>query len=68
MTNNLIQYVIVRRDLITTLKWPLGAVIAQACHAVSAIMFTYHDDSHTIEYTADIDSMTKCILEVTLKL
>ena len=26
-----VQYVIVRGDLLTALKWPVGAVIAQVC-------------------------------------
>lgn len=29
----LVQYVVVRRDLTAVLQWPLGAVVAQACHA-----------------------------------
>lgn len=29
----LVQYVVVRRDLTDALQWPLGAVVAQACHA-----------------------------------
>lgn len=32
-TGPLVQYVVVRRDLSTSLNWPLGAVVAQACHA-----------------------------------
>lgn len=29
----LVQYVVLRRDLDTELNWPLGALVAQACHA-----------------------------------
>lgn len=29
----LIQYVVLRQDLTKDLKWPMGAVVAQACHA-----------------------------------
>ena len=64
MAGTLIQYVVVRKDLIGALQWPVGAVIAQACHACSAVMFTYHDDPVTQQYTADLDNMHKCVLEV----
>lgn len=68
MASNLIQYVVVRKDLITSLKWPLGAVIAQACHACTAVMYTYHDDPTAKQYTEDLDRMHKCVLEVGKKL
>ena len=29
MASSIVQYVVVRSDLISTLKWPVGAVIAQ---------------------------------------
>lgn len=29
----LVQYVVLRKDLTAKLNWPLGAVVAQACHA-----------------------------------
>ena len=63
----LIQYVIVRKDLITHLKWPLGAVMAQACHACAATMVLYKDDTLTKTYTDDLDNMHKCVLEVGFK-
>jgi len=59
----LVQYVVVRGDLMNTLKWPVGAVIAQACHACSAVMHLYHDDPNTAAYTADLDRMHKVVLE-----
>lgn len=31
--SNIVQYIIVRSDLRSNLGWPLGAVIAQCCHA-----------------------------------
>ena len=33
----LIQYIIIRKDLIKVLKWNLGAIIANSCHAVAAV-------------------------------
>lgn len=62
--SNLIQYVVIRKDLISVLKWPIGAVIAQACHASSAIMVLFSDDSVTKDYVTDLDRMHKCVLEV----
>ncbi|XP_067935069.1 putative peptidyl-tRNA hydrolase PTRHD1 [Watersipora subatra] len=60
----LLQYVVVRKDLITMLKWPVGAVIAQACHACAATMVLYSDDELTKAYTTDLDNMHKCVLEI----
>nr|CAI5863934.1 unnamed protein product [Callosobruchus analis] len=36
MASSIVQYVIVRSDLLKELQWPVGALIAQACHAVTA--------------------------------
>lgn len=55
----LVQYVVVRRDL----KWPVGALIAQACHAVSAVIHLFHEDPQTQEYLKDLDNMHKVVLE-----
>ena len=64
----MVQYVVVRGDLLKALKWPVGAVIAQACHACSAIMHLYHDDPSTVEYVKNLDSMHKIVLEVRTRL
>ncbi len=32
----IVQYIVLRKDLVDTLKWPLQSVISQACHAVVA--------------------------------
>ena len=60
----MIQYVVVRGDLLKVLKWPVGALIAQACHACSAVIHLFHEDPNTVEYTKDLDRMHKVILEV----
>ena len=57
---SLMQYVVVRGDL----GWPVGALIAQACHACSAVIHMFHDDPNTQAYTADLDNMHKVVLEV----
>ena len=60
----MIQYVVVRSDLLHTLSWPVGAVITQACHACSAAIHMFHDDPATQAYLADLDNMHKVVLQV----
>ena len=60
----LVQYVVVRKDLMTTLKWPVGAVIAQACHACTSIIHLTYEDEFTKKYLHDLDNMHKVVLEV----
>ncbi|KAK6626459.1 hypothetical protein RUM43_003778 [Polyplax serrata] len=65
MTNGpLVQYVVIRKDLKSVLKWSVGAIIAQACHATAAAIHLFHDDVHTAEYLRDLDSMHKIVLEI----
>ncbi|KAG5285807.1 hypothetical protein AALO_G00007660 [Alosa alosa] len=59
----LVQYVVVRSDLIHTMAWPLGAVITQACHATTAAIHLYYSDPDTQDYLADLDNMHKVVLE-----
>lgn len=61
--SSLVQYVVVRGDLSKTLEWPLGAIIAQACHACTAVIHLFYNDSNTQAYLADLDSMHKVVLE-----
>ncbi|KAG6643928.1 hypothetical protein I3843_08G021400 [Carya illinoinensis] len=60
----MVQYVVLRRDLIDT--WPLGSVVTQGCHASVCAIWSHKDDPHTIEYCSsqNIDSMHKVTLEV----
>ena len=60
----LVQYVVVRGDLYKKLKWPIGALIAQACHACSAVIYLFKEDPNVVQYTSDIDHMHKVVLEV----
>ncbi|XP_014235399.1 putative peptidyl-tRNA hydrolase PTRHD1 [Trichogramma pretiosum] len=62
--SGIVQYVLVRGDLIKSLEWPVGAVIAQACHACSAAIHLFHDDPDTQKYLGDLDNMHKVVLEV----
>lgn len=59
---NLVQYIAIRGDLID--KWPLGAIIAQGCHASSAVLHMFRDDINTQQYLQDLDSMHKVVLRV----
>ena len=49
-TNSVVQYVVVRGDLLKQKSWNLGALIAQACHASSAAihLFYQHPDTKVI--------------------
>ncbi len=58
----LVQYIAVRGDLAE--KWPMGAIMAQACHAATAVMHVFKDDPNTVQYLSDLDRMHKIILKV----
>ncbi|XP_055903271.1 putative peptidyl-tRNA hydrolase PTRHD1 [Eupeodes corollae] len=62
--SNIVQYIIVRSDLKSVLNWPLGAVIAQCCHATAAVMHLNSEDSDTRKYLQDLDNMHKVVLEI----
>ncbi|KAF5936394.1 hypothetical protein HYC85_027523 [Camellia sinensis] len=55
----LVQYVVLRRDLIDT--WPLGSVVTQGCHASVSAIWSHMDDPHTLDYCSptNLDSMHK---------
>ncbi|GJP52038.1 hypothetical protein CLOM_g11150 [Closterium sp. NIES-68] len=60
----LVQHVVIRRDLIEALKWPLGSVITQGCHASVAVVWQHRDHPHVLQYCGQLDSMRKVTLEV----
>ena len=62
----LVQFVVVRRDLLKTLEWPVGSVIAQACHACLAVAWEHKDDPDVVRYLApeNVDAMHKVTKEV----
>ena len=60
----LVQYVVVRSDLVHQLSWPLGAVITQACHAATAAIHLHYRDPETQQYLEELDSMHKVVLGV----
>jgi len=64
--SGIVQYVVMRGDLSKTMGWPLGAVIAQACHACTAVIHLFYNDADTQTYLADLDNMHKVVLEVSI--
>eukprot|EP00922_Rhytidocystis_sp_ex-Travisia-forbesii_P038833 GHVS01057857.1.p1 GENE.GHVS01057857.1~~GHVS01057857.1.p1 ORF type:complete len:214 (+),score=26.30 GHVS01057857.1:102-743(+) len=62
--DNIVQYVIMRRDLSKALKWSLGAVVAQACHACISSILSNHEDANVKAYLNDMDRMHKVILGI----
>ena len=48
-------------------KWPVGALVAQACHASTAVLHLYRDDPNVGAYLGDVDRMHKVVLEVRLR-
>ncbi|KIH47131.1 hypothetical protein ANCDUO_22814 [Ancylostoma duodenale] len=59
-----VMYLVLRRDLMSSLGWPMGAVCTQAAHAASAAIWLYRNDPNTVEYTKELDSMHKVTLGV----
>ncbi|XGW31460.1 hypothetical protein V3C99_009988, partial [Haemonchus contortus] len=59
-----VMYLVLRRDLMSSLGWPMGAVCTQAAHAASAAMWLFRNDPNTEEYTKELDSMHKITLGV----
>uniref|UniRef100_A0A1I8EEU9 LMWPc domain-containing protein n=1 Tax=Wuchereria bancrofti TaxID=6293 RepID=A0A1I8EEU9_WUCBA len=54
-----IMYLVMRSDLITDLKWSIGAVAAQAAHAATACVWTFREDNEVMEYMRDISHLRK---------
>ena len=62
----LLQYVVLRKDLWETQRWPLGSIVAQACHATTAALWSSRDSPETLEYCSEsnLDTMHKVVLEI----
>ena len=47
MSGTIVQYILIRGDLLLKEAWPMGAVLAQACHAATAaIHLFYRNKNH----------------------
>ncbi|XP_013142281.1 PREDICTED: putative peptidyl-tRNA hydrolase PTRHD1 [Papilio polytes] len=64
MSTTIVQYVLLRSDLLKDLGWSIGSLVAQACHASSAVLHLFKDDECTVQYLNDLDNMHKVVLEV----
>ncbi|XP_062370552.1 putative peptidyl-tRNA hydrolase PTRHD1 [Cinclus cinclus] len=63
-TEALVQYVVLRGDLARPpLSWPLGAVVAQGCHAALAAVHAYREHPDTSAYLEQGDAMRTVVLE-----
>lgn len=62
--SGIVQYVLVRSDLCKSLNWPVGALLAQACHATTAVIHLFYEHEDTQKYLKDLDNMHKIVLGV----
>lgn len=56
----LVQYVVLRGDL----RWPRGALVAQACHAALAVLHAHYAHPDSAAYLAERGRMRTVVLEV----
>ncbi len=61
----IVQYVVLRSDLWKSLEWPLGSIVAQACHAATAALWLRRNEENSLAYCADsnLDHMHKVLLK-----
>jgi peptidyl-tRNA hydrolase len=64
--DDLVQFIVLRRDLLKTMEWPVGAVVSQACHASLAAVWENQDDADVRAYLSPerINDMHKVTKEV----
>ena len=57
----LVQYVVLRADLWKDMDWPLGSIVAQACHAATAALWDSREEASSQQYCspAQLDHMHK---------
>lgn len=65
--SKLVQYVIVRHDILKEMQYPMGAFVSHTCHATTACLQLFKDDPQVIEYLADLDNMTKIVIDVSIQ-
>nr|VZI50523.1 unnamed protein product [Spirometra erinaceieuropaei] len=61
---HLVQYILLRSDLKSRLGWPLGAIVAQGCHASTAALHRFRDHMETKAYLEDLENMHKVVLAI----
>ncbi|KAG6550340.1 hypothetical protein Mapa_008303 [Marchantia paleacea] len=62
----LVQYIVIRKDLVLEQNWPLGSIVSQGCHAAVSAIWLHKDDPLTAHYCRpeNLDHMHKVVLEV----
>ncbi|WWC62225.1 uncharacterized protein I303_104820 [Kwoniella dejecticola CBS 10117] len=68
-STGLVMQIIIRRDLLTVHKWPIGPLLAQSAHASTAVLHKYRDHPDVRRYLEGEDGrgwegMRKVVLEV----
>ncbi|KAJ3191766.1 peptidyl-tRNA hydrolase domain-containing protein 1 [Irineochytrium annulatum] len=56
-------FIVVRRDLLTALNWPVGSVIGQGAHAATAVIWQNREHPSVVAYMADIHNLRKVVFE-----
>ena len=66
-TDPIVMYVVIRSDLRGAKGWPLGSLVAQACHASVAITASAIDEgddaTRAYVHADNVDHMRKVVLE-----
>lgn len=62
--SDVVQYILLRHDILKDMQWSVGAFVAQACHASTAVMHIHAKDPVTQKYLSDFQNMHKVVLEV----
>ncbi|KAJ1819336.1 hypothetical protein LPJ60_003826 [Coemansia sp. RSA 2675] len=57
------MFIVMRKDLVKVLNWPLGSVVSQGSHAAVAAIHKFREDERVKEYLSDVDGMHKVVLE-----
>ena len=60
----LVQYIVLRADLWKDMNWPLGSIVAQACHAATAALWESREAPSSQQYcsSAQLDHMHKVVI------
>ncbi|KAI6174277.1 Aminoacyl-tRNA hydrolase [Aphelenchoides besseyi] len=64
MVTTRVMYLLLRKDLETNLKWPIGALCTQASHSATAICWIHRNDPDVMAYFNDLEHMHKVTLSV----
>ena len=64
MSGTIVQYILIRGDLLLKEAWPMGAVLAQACHAATAAIHLFHRNKNHRNKIYKLDSQKLGIAQV----